>query len=66
MENNTAKRGFASMDPERQKAIARKGGLTHSKEHMARIGKAGGLKEKKQREPSDKPRINLGGEAVSF
>ena len=37
-------RGFASMDPERQRAIARKGGETVSqnREHMAAIGRKGG------------------------
>jgi general stress protein YciG len=40
----TANRGFASMDPEQQRAIARKGGLTVSRnrEHMAQIGRKGG------------------------
>jgi general stress protein YciG len=40
----TANRGFASMDPERQREIARKGGATVSqnREHMAQIGRRGG------------------------
>jgi uncharacterized protein len=40
----TANRGFASMDPERQREIARKGGATVSqnREHMAEIGRKGG------------------------
>jgi uncharacterized protein len=40
----TANRGFASMDPERQREIARKGGATVSqnREHMAQIGRKGG------------------------
>jgi uncharacterized protein len=40
----TANRGFASMDPERQREIARKGGATVSRnrEHMAEIGRRGG------------------------
>ena len=40
----TANRGFASMDPERQREIARKGGTTVSqnREHMAEIGRKGG------------------------
>lgn len=67
MENKT-KRGFASMDPERQRELARKGGKkahaiggahewtpetaalagqrggrTHSREHLAEIGRKGGL-----------------------
>lgn len=39
-----ANRGFASMDPERQREIARKGGATVSRnrEHMAEIGRKGG------------------------
>jgi uncharacterized protein len=47
MENTNEKKstqGFASMDPERHRAIASKGGKTvsHSREHMAAIGKKGG------------------------
>lgn len=40
----TANRGFASMDPERQREIARKGGATVSRNraHMAEIGRKGG------------------------
>jgi uncharacterized protein len=40
----TANRGFASMDPEKQREIARKGGATVSqnREHMAEIGRKGG------------------------
>jgi general stress protein YciG len=46
-ENNmkrTANRGFASMDREQQRAIARKGGLavSQNRQHMAEIGKKGG------------------------
>jgi uncharacterized protein len=35
--------GFASMDPVKQKEIARKGGqsISKNKEHMSRIGKLG-------------------------
>jgi uncharacterized protein len=42
--SGTANRGFASMDPERQREIARKGGATVSRnrEHMAEIGRKGG------------------------
>lgn len=41
---NTKNRGFASMDPELQRQIARKGGLAASqnKERMSEIGKLGG------------------------
>jgi uncharacterized protein len=40
----TANRGFASMDPEQQRAIARKGGeaVSRNREHMAQIGRKGG------------------------
>jgi uncharacterized protein len=40
----TANRGFASMDRERQREIARKGGATVSQNraHMAEIGRRGG------------------------
>jgi general stress protein YciG len=46
-ENNmkrTANRGFASMDREQQRAIARKGGLavSQNRQHMAEIGRKGG------------------------
>jgi general stress protein YciG len=45
-------RGFASMDPERQRAIARKGGETVSqnREHMAAIGAKGGERVSQNRE----------------
>ena len=41
---STANRGFASMDREQQRAIARKGGLavSQNRQHMAEIGKKGG------------------------
>lgn len=40
----TSNRGFASMDPEQQRAIARKGGeaVSGNREHMSEIGKKGG------------------------
>jgi general stress protein YciG len=40
----TSNRGFASMDPEQQKAIARKGGeaVSRNREHMSQIGRKGG------------------------
>ncbi len=46
-ENNmkrTANRGFASMDREQQRSIARKGGLavSQNRQHMAEIGRKGG------------------------
>lgn len=45
----TSNRGFASMDKEKQKAIARKGGLAASRdrERMAMIGRIGGQKGKR-------------------
>ena len=40
----TPKRGFASMDPSKQREISRKGGLavSQNREHMAEIGRKGG------------------------
>jgi uncharacterized protein len=40
----TANRGFASMDREKQREIARKGGaaVSQNRQHMAEIGKKGG------------------------
>jgi uncharacterized protein len=40
----TSNRGFASMDPEQQREIARKGGeaVSEDREHMSEIGKKGG------------------------
>ena len=40
----TASRGFASMDPEQQRQIARKGGeaVSGNRQHMAEIGRKGG------------------------
>ena len=40
----TASRGFASMDPEQQRKIARKGGeaVSGNRQHMAAIGRKGG------------------------
>lgn len=44
-------RGFASMDPKKQRKIARKGGKTISadKKYMSRIGRKGGLVSGKAR-----------------
>lgn len=38
-------RGFAAMDPEKARRIQRKGGqaVSQDREHMARIGRKGGL-----------------------
>jgi len=40
----TSNRGFASMNPEQQREIARKGGeaVSGNREHMSAIGKKGG------------------------
>lgn len=40
----TSNRGFAAMDPEVQREIARKGGeaVSRNREHMAEIGRKGG------------------------
>ena len=40
----TSSRGFASMDPEQQRRIARKGGeaVSGNRQHMSEIGKKGG------------------------
>ena len=50
-EKKTSTRGFASMDPEKQKEIARKGGLAVSQDRkrMSEIGRKGGLKQKSPR-----------------
>jgi uncharacterized protein len=42
--SRTANRGFASMSPERQREIARKGGaaVSQNRAHMAEIGRKGG------------------------
>jgi general stress protein YciG len=45
-ENNVTvtKRGFAAMDPEKRREIARKGGaaVSQNRDHMASIGRKGG------------------------
>jgi len=45
-------RGFAAMDPDLQKEIARKGGaaVSRNREHMAQIGRKGGESVSKNRE----------------
>lgn len=61
---NTSKRGFGSMDPERRREIARKGGssvpagkrtFSTDRELAARAGSAGGKKSRKK-VSSDPPR----------
>lgn len=56
---NTKNRGFASMDPEKQKAIAQKGGrsLSQNKEHMSAIGKLGGRRSGEVRGKKEKDNI---------
>lgn len=51
-EKKPSNRGFASMDSELQRAIARKGGLAVSqdRERMAMIGRLGGLKSKRKKQ----------------
>lgn len=46
-----AKRGFASMDENKLKEIARKGGqsVSQNREYMAEIGRRGGIASGKQR-----------------
>ncbi|MEA2554336.1 MAG: uncharacterized protein QOJ65_2512 [Fimbriimonadaceae bacterium] len=41
---NKQERGFAAMNPEKQKQIARKGGeaVARNRQHMAEIGRKGG------------------------
>ena len=48
---NTQNKGFASMDREQQRAIARKGGLavSQNRQHMAEIGRKGGENSGKSR-----------------
>jgi len=45
--------GFASMDQQRQKAIASKGGraISQNRQHMAEIGRKGGLASHSNRNP---------------
>jgi uncharacterized protein len=62
----TSNRGFASMSPEQQRAIARKGGeaVSRNREHMAAIGSRGGEAVSKDREHMAKIG-RKGGERVS-
>lgn len=48
---STKNRGFASMDKELQRAIAKKGGLavSRNREHMSNIGRMGGEKSGEKR-----------------
>jgi uncharacterized protein len=61
----TANRGFASMDREQQRAIARKGGLavSQNRQHMAEIGRKGGessgeSRGKKNAVPAEPQQLN--------
>ncbi len=49
---DTSNRGFASMDDNKQRDIARKGGeaVSKNREHMAEIGRKGGEEVSKNRE----------------
>lgn len=49
-EKKKSTRGFGSMNPEKQKAIARKGGLavSQNREFMAEIGRKGGMSSSKK------------------
>jgi uncharacterized protein len=51
-QGDTSNRGFASMDDEKQREIARKGGeeVSKDREHMADIGRKGGEEVSKDRE----------------
>jgi general stress protein YciG len=62
----TSNRGFASMSPEQQRAIARKGGeaVSRNREHMAAIGSRGGEAVSKNREHMSQIG-RKGGETVS-
>ena len=62
--NGASKRGFASMDPERQREIARKGGASVPSEKRsfsqdrslaAQAGRKGGEASHGSRRPSDPP-----------
>lgn len=41
-----SRRGFAAMPPEKQREIAQKGGRSHTRDHLARIGAEGGRKSR--------------------
>lgn len=62
----TSNRGFASMSPEQQRAIARKGGeaVSRNREHMAAIGSRGGEAVSRNREHMSQIG-RKGGETVS-
>lgn len=44
-------RGFAGMPEEKQREIARRGGIavSQNREHMAKIGRKGGIKSKRSK-----------------
>lgn len=50
--SNISKRGFGSMNPERKREIASKGGkaVSRNRDHMANIGKKGGDKVSRDRD----------------
>ena len=51
-QGSTSNRGFAAMNEEQQREIARKGGeaVSRNREHMAEIGKKGGVAVSANRE----------------
>jgi general stress protein YciG len=53
--SRTSKRGFASMDPEKQRQIASKGGraVSENRNHMVQIGKKGGEASGESRRKDD-------------
>jgi general stress protein YciG len=53
-ESNKSKRGFASMEVEKRRRIARLGGKSHSVEHMREIGRRGGIASGHKRKRDEK------------
>ena len=56
-----SKRGFESMDADKQKAIARKGGLTLSqnREYMRTIGRIGGTVTQEKLREKNKSKFSI-------
>ena len=56
-QRRTSKRGFASMDPEKQRQIASKGGreVSTNRNHMVKIGRKGGEASGESRRKDDMP-----------
>jgi uncharacterized protein len=55
------KQGFGAIDPEQQRAIARKGGeaVSRNREHMAAIGRKGGERSGEARSKQKEQRDDL-------